>query len=920
MRFCAARRSLAQATTGVAHTMMHAFVMPKLGWTMEKGKVIKWMKREGDAVTKGEEILELETDKVTLKVEAPETGLLARILVQEGASAPVNNVIAVITSSDAAPGDIDAFVAEALAKQDSAASTGGATPGTVPAGAPATGSSLHGGGAGPATGKILASPRARALASERGVDLRRVRGTGPDGAITAADVEAAVASQGHSMAIERVPPDSRLTVVKEEPVEGIRKVIATRMHGSLQAAAQLTITTEVVMDQAATFRDALNKDRAAAGEPGVSFTDLLVLAVSDVLGRFPKFNASFDGTTMRWFKEINIGVATATDRGLMVPVVWGASAMSLGEISAKIKALAKGARANAIGLDELSGGTFTITNLGMFGIDAFTPITNPPEIAILGVGRIVTRPVYKDGGVKPAQLMVLSLTFDHQVIDGHEGALFLQAIRDLLESPGALASLHDRRDAAALVTRVARRAASGDGSTRVVIIGAGPAGNDAALLLASYGFAVTIVESTHLGGTCLNEGCVPVKHLHDIASILRKVHARLESSSGITGTPLVASITGALARTGFVTGSMRDGMARIYADAGIELLRGTATFTGPTELRVQLEDGTSTTRAFGKAIVATGAASFPVAPAIPTAALLARDALPGSIAFAGPTKLTLELASIYAGLGAGEVHAIWEGGVDMPFLDPEVKDALVETMELQDIDVHEPARIAAIEGGTGGVTVTLERPEGKVETVTVEVLVDTAPRVPRTGGLGLDRAGIEVTPAGAIKVDGAFTTTNPDVHAIGDVVNSSSPYTYLAAAQGRAVAGIILGQKPAPPPTMPVGLFTLPPVASVGMTERDCAAAKVSFEKLYVPHSRLVGSHLVHEISGMTKVLFDPAGKHVLGVQVLGELAHEVISTAALAVRTGATIDDLVDTLHLHPTMAEMFKEPGFQRSLKRGG
>ncbi|MFX0099447.1 MAG: 2-oxo acid dehydrogenase subunit E2 [Candidatus Hodarchaeota archaeon] len=420
--------------------MIHKFVMPKLGWTMETGKIVSWSKNEGDEVQKGEEILEIETDKVTIQVEAPETGVLIKILANEGEEIPVNNTVALISDpgTQISDDELKSFMEtlkkeEAQAAAEAAASSSTTTTGTIERRQLTSG------------GKILASPKAKKLARDRNVDLARVRGTGPDGVIVFSDVENYLRSKPAGVEIERIPIDGRLTVTREEHAEGIRKVISHRMFTSLQTSAQLTLTTEVSMEGSANFREKINIGWVQKGLKKISYTDIIAFVVSDLLTKFPKFNASYDGEIVRYFKEVNVGIATATDRGLMVPVVWNADKLSLEKLSEKIKSLAQATRDNKVGMDDLSGGTFTVSNLGMFGIDAFTPIVNPPEIAILGVGRIVTKPVYEDGSFKPEKRMVLSISFDHQIIDGHEGAIFLQEVGKYLESSENLEVLYQKR-------------------------------------------------------------------------------------------------------------------------------------------------------------------------------------------------------------------------------------------------------------------------------------------------------------------------------------------------------------------------------------------------------------------------------------------------------------------------------------------
>jgi|GEM_PF-11977 len=903
--------------------MLYKFPMPKLGWTMEKGKVLKWFKNQGDDIQKGEDLIEVETDKVTLKVEAPATGTLARVTVKIGESVPVGVNLAIISDEPVTDEELDKFIADIQAEEAKiipAAQATGAAPGVAQKSRTARTAMIT------QSGTVLASPKARKIASERGIDLHKIRGTGPGGVIQAIDVESQANRQGTGSVVERIPPDDRLTVVQEIPVEGIRKVIATRMFASLQTAAQLTITTEVFMDLASDFRDGLNAKRAVIGQANISFTDVLVLVVSNALARFSKFNASFDGEVIRYFKEINIGVAAATDRGLLVPVVWNANALSLEEISEKVKALSTAARSGTIKPDELSGGTFTITNLGMFGIDAFTPIINPPEIAILGVGRIAVKPAYLQGSMKPAQIMVLSLSFDHQIIDGHEAANFLQDLKNTLESSKKLQDIYSRRMNEKLEAEFLQETKQYEYEFDVAIIGAGPAANEAALTLASRKMKVAIIEKNVLGGTCLNRGCVPLKNLFNLADLKRKVGLRVDNDSGITNNSLDIDIANLVMKKDLICQNMQDGMVRQYQDASIQVIMGTAAFVNDHALSVEMQDGTSKEITFHKAIIATGS-EFPdmsddSGDKLPDAKdIFNLKEFPESIAFVGNDKITLELASIVATLGVEDVHVVWLGGIDLPFLDDEVKGALVESLELQNIVLHEPVAITTISKDGDGFTIELVEQGDKTSNLSVNLAVNAMPRIPTTAGLNLEAVGIELEEDGRVKTRMNLMTSNPHVFAIGDVVNSHGmQYTYHASAQGRAVAGAIINAEIKLPgkEQIPAGLFTLPPAASIGFTEKACTQGQIKYEKYYMPYSRLVTAHLVHEINGMVKVISKPETREILGVQVLGELAHEVIAIASMAIRKKATIDDLLDALQLHPTFGELFKEIGFQASLKK--
>ena len=366
-------------------------LMPKFGLTMQEGTIQQWFKSEGDTIEAGQPLYEVETEKVLYEVEAPAAGVVAKLLFAAEAVVPCGQVVALI----AAAGEDPATIAASYAPKAAAAAA------TAPVAAERVTQASA-----PRAAGVVATPAARKLAKEKGLDLAAVAGTGPGGRITREDVEAALArprAQG-------------------EPLKGMRKTIAERMFQSLQSTAQLTITTEADVT-------ALVRRRAQlAKEFGLTYTDLLIEAVAAALAQHPKLRVTAEGGSIQKHDEINIGVAVALDEGLIVPVIRDAGGKDLRQIAEESRALAEKARAGTLAVEEVSDGTFTITNLGMYGVDAFTPIINQPQVAILGVGRIVEKPAVHEGQVAIRSLMTLSLTFDHRIVDGAPAAAFLQAV------------------------------------------------------------------------------------------------------------------------------------------------------------------------------------------------------------------------------------------------------------------------------------------------------------------------------------------------------------------------------------------------------------------------------------------------------------------------------------------------------------
>lgn len=394
--------------------------MPKFGLTMTEGTIQKWFKNEGDAIKAGESLFEVETEKVLYEVEVTATGTVAKLLYPLEAVVPVGLPVAVIAEAGE-------NVAEVAAKYGSGAPSAKVTTTSAPVAPSAT-------SAAPSTSGrregAPVTPAARKLAEEHKVDLAPIVGTGPGGRVTREDVQKAIDDRAKAptpIAAPSVPPAAAPALTAQSiPLRGMRKVIAERMHKSLQGSAQLTITTEVDVTQLIDRRQEVQREFNA------TYTDFIVQACAHALKQHPRMNSVLDGDTIRHLSDIHVGLAVALEEGLIVPVVHNTDKKSLQEIAQEAKGLAEKARAGKLAIEEVSGGTFTVSNLGMYGVDGFTPIINTPQTGILGVGRIVEKPVIYRGEIAKRSTMVLSLTFDHRVIDGAPAGAFLQTVADLL--------------------------------------------------------------------------------------------------------------------------------------------------------------------------------------------------------------------------------------------------------------------------------------------------------------------------------------------------------------------------------------------------------------------------------------------------------------------------------------------------------
>ena len=444
--------------------------MLQMDQTMTKGKIGKWLVAEGDTVTQGQPLLEIETDKVVHEQESPTDGVIAQLLAEEGANVPVNALLAIIgapgeevarVEADAGTVEVDTPPEPQASVQPTQPKATPPTPTVALKASPAarqlaeklaidlTEVKASGPGGrilesdvqryidlrGPApteeTTRLKASPLARRLAKEHGVDLVSIVGSGPDGRIVRDDVLQASTAAAEASVIETPALQQATEVI---PMDGIREIIAERMTLSLQTTASVTLHTEVDATAFVELRGMLN-DKLQAREVSLTYTDLLVKVVANALREHPRLNATLTDEGIHLLAEINIGVAVALDDGLVVPVVRNADKERLSEISEQIRGFAARARSNQLTPGELQGGTFTITNLGNFGIDAFTPIINPPESAILGVGRILKKPVVHEDEIVARSMLTLSLTFDHRVIDGAPAAQFLQTVSSYIQDP-----------------------------------------------------------------------------------------------------------------------------------------------------------------------------------------------------------------------------------------------------------------------------------------------------------------------------------------------------------------------------------------------------------------------------------------------------------------------------------------------------
>lgn len=402
--------------------MATAVKLPRLGQGMESGTIVRWLKEEGDRVEKGEPLYEVDTEKVTQEVEAEASGVLLTIAVREG-EVPVGAVLAFIgepgeeipTPEPAAPGGEGARREETAPPAEAAAVMSVAAPPPAPVGAPG--------------GRIKASPLARRIARERGIDLASLTGTGPEGRIVAEDVERAAAAPAVPAAPPVAVPPAE---VERLPLTGVRRTIARRLTEAWRIPV-FQLAASVDMGRAIGL---IERRRALEPDLHLTVTDVLVKACAVALMRHREVNVQFTDEALLRFPSAHVGIAVATPQGLVVPVVHDAERRTLAEIAAARADLVERARAGRLRREDVEGGTFSISNLGMHGVERFTAVLNPPQAAILAVGRIVEQPVARAGEVVVRPIMTMTATFDHRAVDGAPAAAFLETVKALLEEPG----------------------------------------------------------------------------------------------------------------------------------------------------------------------------------------------------------------------------------------------------------------------------------------------------------------------------------------------------------------------------------------------------------------------------------------------------------------------------------------------------
>ncbi len=422
-------------------------VMEALSPTMEEGRLVEWKKQAGDAVAVGDVLAEVETDKAVMELVARVGGVLIRHTVEAGSTVPVSAEVAVIGDPAESGATAETGAAGRADEQASQPTPGRNRPESMP---PAPSPQADGTGVSPVAAappgdRIRASPLARRMAADRGIDLGSVQGSGPEGRVIARDLESAPAEAPARRPAASQPPAGAPAYPSEGftdlPLTQIRKTIAKRLAQSIGPIPTFYLTSEIDMERVAEQREALlGQERKSGGaeEPRPSFNDVIIKAAALALRQHPMVNAWWQDDRIRQWHDVHVSMAVAIDEGLITPVIRHADRKSLRDIAAESRDLARRARERKLAPEEYTGGTFSISNLGMLDIDEFTAVINPPEAAILAVGRIAAKPVVHEGQVVARRRLRLTLSCDHRIVDGATGATFLKTLKQMLENPLAL--------------------------------------------------------------------------------------------------------------------------------------------------------------------------------------------------------------------------------------------------------------------------------------------------------------------------------------------------------------------------------------------------------------------------------------------------------------------------------------------------
>jgi dihydrolipoamide dehydrogenase len=787
-----------------------------------------------------------------------------------------------------------------------------AAPAAAPAPTPAASSPAPG-------GRLAISPRASRLAAEGGIDPRTLTGTGPDGRIVERDVQAAIAAAAAApVAPTVVSAQAGSTVAGDEQprqLSRMRRVIAERLTSSWTTTPHFTVTVAVDVTRLL----ALRGERKAAGT-NLTVTDFVLAATADTLAEFPDVNSRTDGVSVWPRHRVHLGMAVAVPAGLLVPVIRDADRLTVDEIHDRAAALATAAREGTASVDDLTGSTFTVSNLGMLGVEEFSAIINPGEAAILAVSAAIPTPVAVGSAVEIRSMMKLTLSADHRLVDGMTGARFLRALQGRLEDATSFrfAAPAPGVTAAAAATRI-----DGPDSFDLVVLGAGTGGYTAAFRAAQLGLKVALVDDDKIGGTCLHRGCIPTKAILESANLAHRVGdgGRL----GVLTTGVAIDYAAVAEHKDRVVRRMWTGLKSLIAKNHVEWVAGRGRLDGPGRVHVQLHGADGTPGTGGErvlegtdVILATGSRVKSLPGIVPDGQriltsddVLRMTELPSSMVIVGAGAVGAEFASAFHDLGVAVTLVEYLPAV-VPLEDRDVSVALQRTFERRGITVITNARFdpAALVVGEGGVRLTVGPEGGQATGITADCILVATGRAANIEELGLETTRV-ATSRGIIEVDGHMRTAEPHVWAIGDVVGGLW-LAHTAAHEGLTAVHTIAGDDGVHPMdyvNQPRATYTRPEIASIGLTEQACAERGLPIAIGKVPFTAIAKAVIAGEGEGFAKVITNRETGAILGLHIIGPHATELIAEGSLAATLGATAEAVATTTHPHPTLSEVLGE-----------
>ncbi|NWG40111.1 MAG: FAD-dependent oxidoreductase [Hydrogenophilaceae bacterium] len=894
-------------TEMIPHHAGTPIVMPQLSDTMTEGVVVTWEKEPGDAIKRGDIVATVETDKAIMDVEVFQEGFLSGPLADVGSVVEVGHPMAFIVSDKDKVNDTGVTIGADHKVKESHPIKHSDTPRTpslpIPKTAPATAPAVSHPGAAPAprvSGRKI-SPYARKLAGQMGVDLKSLAASGPEGIVIAADVARArpsMAEVAHSLPQVDVPGAGR-------PMSSMEKAVSHAM------TASLTLPTFNV-----TMNIDTGKLTRAAKAAGVSVTVAIAKACSVAMEKFPRMNWAYqpvDKLVERPNHDFGVAVKS-DDGGLVVPIISGIEHKSLATMQADWNDLVPRARIRKLAPREFANPTFTISNMGMFGVTHFTAIPTPGIAAILAIA------------ANGPQGTPFTITADHRVLNGADVAGYMAELKQVIEAPEAwMAGSAPVAVSAVTPAKTSAPAFSipeGNWDYPVVVIGGGPGGEDCARDLADHGIKVAMINNEPFpGGECLWRGCIPSKAWRAAADIIRnRAH---DAEIGITGTDKPKMDWAQIEKHRRWVQQSRGEMA-LKTDKGmkIDVIEGFGEFVDAHTVKVTSPDGAVRNITFGAAVIATGAPAF--VPPIPgarenlsTGGVVTSDTIwnlaspPKKMAIVGGGVIGVEMAQIFRDFGC-EVLMLERNTRILAEVEEEIAKTLIDLLE-KEITVVTNASIEGVArnssgNASGAMQITYKNSAGEAKTFDCDVVLMATGKRPDTSKLNLDKAGVALDGA-AIQVNSRCQTSRPHIFAVGDVIGGYM-LAHTAATQGRVAADTILGHDAEYDQDKDCAVtFSRPQAGFVGLSLAQAKAKGIDAVEAKMPMSIDAKAMITGETEGMIKMVADKASGRIIGVHFLADHTDTLIGAGVMMVAGEMTLTQVAKAIFPHPTQTELFGE-----------